>query len=75
MEITKRNLVLTFGTPIQTEVNVVVKNPNTTLTPTQIKTAMDAIIASNAIGEASVVDSIVEAKYVIQQEDMVTLPA
>lgn len=73
MEITKKSLVLTFGTPAKTEENITINNPNVTLTGMEIKMAMDKALASGAIGEKSQADSIVGAKYVIQQVDTVDL--
>lgn len=73
MEITKKNLVLTFATPAKTEETITITNPNPTLVGTQVKAAMDNALASGAIGESVQADSIVGAKYVIQQVDTVDL--
>lgn len=72
MEIKSRKLVLTFGTPLKTTLDLTIGNPNTNLQPAQIKTAMDAIVASGAVGDVVVANSVAGAKYVIQQVDEVT---
>lgn len=73
MEITKKNLVLTFGTSAKTEETITITNPGTTLEGSQIKLAMDKALASGAIGEKVPANSIVGAKYVIQQVDEIDL--
>lgn len=73
MEITKKNLVLTFGTTGKTQEAITVTNPKITLEGSQIKTAMDKMLASGAIGEQMPASSIVGAKYIIQQVDEVEL--
>lgn len=73
MEITKKNLVLAFGTPAGKEETITITNPNETLEGSKIKIAMDKALASGAIGEKIAADSIVGAKYVIQQVDEVNL--
>lgn len=73
MEVTKRNLVLTFGTPAKTEETITITNPSELLSGTQIKAAMDKALASGAIGENVQANSVVGAKYVIQQVDTVDL--
>lgn len=75
MAITKRSLVLTFGTPIKTDLTITVASPNAALEGTDIKRSMDSILASNALGEVAVADSIMGAKYVIQQVDEVDFEA
>lgn len=71
MEITKRNLVLAFGTPAGKEETITIKTPNETLEGPQIKAAMDKALATGAIGEKVQADSVAWAKYIIQQEDEV----
>lgn len=73
MEVTKRNLVLVFGTPTNGEETITITNPADLLTGTEIKTAMNQALASGAIGENVQANSIVGAKYVIQQVDTVDL--
>lgn len=73
MEITKKNLVLTFGTSAKTEETITITNPNATLENAQIKQAMEQALASGAIGEKVAANSIVGAKYVIQQVDEIDL--
>ena len=73
MELVKKSLVLTFSTAAKTEENITISNPNETLSGMQIKTAMDKALASGAIGEKHPADSIVGAKYMIQQVDNVDL--
>ena len=74
METKKKELVLTFATPEGAELNITVKKPHADLTPQTIKTAMQSAVATTAIGEITQADTIVGAKYVIQQEDTVELP-
>lgn len=73
MEITKRSLVLVFGTPAGKEETITITNPGESLEGAQIKAVMDTVLATGAVGEKSAVDSIVGAKYVIQQVDEVDL--
>lgn len=73
MEITKKNLVLVFGTPAKTEETITITSQNVTLEAGHIKTAMTQALASGAIGENVGASSIVGAKYVIQQVDTVNL--
>lgn len=75
MEVTRRNLVLTFGTPAKTEENITITNPAELLTSTKIKAAMNKALASGAIGENVQANSIVGAKYVIQQVAPIDLEA
>ncbi|MEF9960644.1 MAG: DUF2922 family protein [Niameybacter sp.] len=71
MEITKRNLVLTFATPSKTQETITISNPKEVLSGVKIKETMTAALATNAIGETVQATSIVDAKYVIQQVDAV----
>lgn len=73
MEVTKRNLVLTFGTPAKTEELITISSPAETLSGTQVKEAMTKALGSGAIGENVQANSIVGAKYVIQQVDAIDL--
>lgn len=73
MEITKKNLVLTFGTSTKSEESITISNPRPTLTGLEVKAAMDQALASGAIGEAVQATTIVGAKYIIQQVDTVDL--
>lgn len=73
MEITRRNLVLTFGTPAKTEESITITNPAETLSGSQVKKAMTDALASGAIGENVQADKIVGAKFVIQQVDALDL--
>ena len=73
MEITKKNLVLTFGTSAKSEESITISNPRPTLTGLEVKAAMDQALASGAIGEAVQATTIVGAKYIIQQVDTVDL--
>ncbi|MGL4362817.1 MAG: DUF2922 domain-containing protein [Cellulosilyticaceae bacterium] len=73
MEIMTRKLVLTFGTPLKTTMDLTVTKPNALLDGAMIKTAMEAIIASNAMGDIVSPDSIQGAKYVIQEIEKVDL--
>lgn len=73
MRMTKRNLVLTFATPLEVDMDLRINNPSDTLNGTTIKAAMDAIVASNALGDVVRPNAAKSAKYVIQQEQDVTL--
>nr|WP_307991500.1 DUF2922 family protein [uncultured Niameybacter sp.] len=73
MEVTKRNLVLTFGTPVKTQETITITNPSELLTAGDIKQAMTVALNSGAIGENVQANSIAGAKYVIQQVDAVDL--
>ncbi len=73
METKSRKLVLTFGTALNTEVNITISNPADLLEASAIKSAMDTIVTSGAVGEASPADKVLGAKYVIQQVDEVAL--
>ena len=75
MEVTKRNLALTFGTPAKIEELITISNPTETLSGTQAKDAMSKALSSDAIGENVQANSIVGAKYMIQQVDAIDLDA
>ena len=66
MEVTKRNLVLTFGTPVKTQETITITNPSELLTAGDIKQAMTVALNSGVIGENVQANSIAGAKYVIQ---------
>lgn len=72
-EVTKKNLVLTFGTSIGGEVKLTINAPSDDLTSEEISAAMDAIIAAKALGEEVLVSTKTEAKYVIQQVEAIEL--
>ena len=72
-EITKRNLVLTFATSAGKEVKLTLTKPKEGLTGSEINTAMTEIIAANALGEDGLVSKKVDAKYVVQQTEAITL--
>mgnify|MGYP001260787142 CR=1 FL=1 len=73
MKVTKRNLVLTFGTPVKTQETITITNPAELLSGAEIKQAMTVALNSGAIGENVQANSIAGAKYVIQQVDAVNL--
>lgn len=72
-EITKRNLVLTFGTKDGKELNLTITKPREDLADGEISAAMTEIIAANTLGADSLVTTKVEANYVIQQKEAVSL--
>ena len=72
-EITKKNLVLTFGTGAGKEVKITIAKPKEGLASGEISSAMTDIIAANALGEDSLVTTKVSAKYVVQQTEAITL--
>ncbi|MEG0579089.1 MAG: DUF2922 family protein [Niameybacter sp.] len=71
MEVTRKNLVLTFSTPSKTQETITITNPKEVLSGVKIKQAMTTALATNAIGETVQANSIVGAKFIIQQEDAV----
>ncbi len=71
--VTKKNLVLGFTTGEGKNLNLTINTPKEGLDGTTIGTAMDQIIAANALGEESIVNNKVSAKYVIQQVDEIKL--
>lgn len=70
---TKRNLVLIFKTAGDKEVKLTINAPKTDLEDSVIAAAMDEIITSNAYGHEEVVATKDSAKYVIQQEQAISL--
>ena len=75
MEITKRSLVLVFGTPVGKEETITITNPGESLEGSQIKAVMDTVLATGAVGEKSAVDSIEmcirDRGYIISPKDIV----
>ena len=72
-EITKKVLQLGFRTVSGASVKLTINKPNEDLEAADISSAMNAIIASQALGEEQVVESKEEAKYIIQEEEAITL--
>lgn len=72
-EITRRNLVLSFATTAGKKMNLIIKEPAEGLEPVTVSAAMDEIIASGALGSDGTAASKEEAKYVIQEEEEITL--
>ena len=68
-EVTKRTLVLTFGTPAGAEVKLTINKPKEGLTGKNVSDAMEAIINAKALGEEQFVSSKVDAKFVIQETE------
>lgn len=68
-EVTKRTLVLTFGTAAGAEVKLTINKPKESLTGKNVSDAMEAIINARALGEAQIVSSKVDAKFVIQETE------
>lgn len=75
MEIVRKNLVITFMTASGKEMSLTISNPKQELEISTIKTSMEAIVSSTGLGSQSPVVGIQGAKYVIQQEDKLELPA
>ena len=71
MELKSRKLVLTFGTDADTTQKLTISKPGADLNATDIKLAMENIIASGALGDEASLTSIGGAKYTIQQEEQV----
>ena len=72
-EITKKNLVLGFKTTAGKEMKLTIKEPAEELASSTISSVMDEIIATNALGEETQVSTKEGAKYIIQQEESITL--
>jgi len=72
-EITRKSLVLTFGTAGSKEVSLTITKPDDSLSAANIASAMDQIVATNAYGDGDIVKQKLAAKYVIQQVDTITL--
>ncbi len=72
-EIKKKNLVLVFSTPAGGEVKLTINSPKEGLTTQQVNVAMDAIINAKALGEAQIVSSKAEAKYIIQEVEAIEM--
>ena len=72
-EITKKSLVLTFGTVGSKEVALTITKPSDTLTGAEIASAMDQIVATNAYGDGDAVNQKLGVKYVTQQVDVIAL--
>ncbi len=72
-EIKKKNLVLSFNTISGATVKMTINTPSESLTAEEISKAMDEIIAAEAFGEEQVAHTKEEAKYVIQEEEAITL--
>ena len=72
-EITKKSLVLSFGTQAGKEVSLTIAKPKTTLLANEIASAMDSIVAANAYGDGDMVSRKLGAKYVMQEVESVTL--
>lgn len=69
----KEKFSINFWYTAKTEETITVTNPNATLTGAEVKVAMTQALSSGAIGENIQANSIVGAKYVIQQVDAVNL--
>ena len=74
MEITKRVLVLIFTNGLGKNVSLTINDPAEGLEDATVSSVMDEIVAASALGEESIVANRLEAKYVIQQVDEITLP-
>ena len=74
MEITKKTLVLIFTNGLGKNVSLTINDPAEDLEDEEISRAMDEIVDASALGEESIVANRLEAKYVIQQVDEITLP-
>lgn len=72
-EITKKSLVLTFGTEKGKEVNLTINAPSETIVSGDIAAAMDKIAATKAYGDGDAVDKRLSAKYVMQQVENIAL--
>lgn len=73
MKVVRKNLVLTFETENESKLDLVILRPMEGLTGTEIKTAMDTILATGAFGAEAIASKIVGAQYDIRQIEEVTL--
>lgn len=72
-EVTKKVLVLCFGTDAGKQMSLTIKKPGDTLEGTDIKAAMERIVQTGAFGEEAVATTSLSAKYVKQEVEEVTL--
>lgn len=72
-EVTKKTLVMTFTTPAGGEVKLTINKPKEGLTGSNVSSAMDAIIATKALGESQLVTDKADAKFVIQETESLDL--
>lgn len=73
MEEISKELVLVFGAPGMEELKITIAKPGRDITATDIKNAMEDVIATGAFGEKAIVDKIVKAQYVVKQVESVEL--
>lgn len=73
MVITRKVLQLTFSNSVGKNLTLTINEPAESLDGEMVGAAMDEIIASSAFGEESLAINKVDAKYVIQQEEAITL--
>ncbi|MGL4737048.1 MAG: DUF2922 domain-containing protein [Cellulosilyticaceae bacterium] len=73
MEEISKELVLTFGTAGKEVIKLTITKPGSEISGSEIKAAMDAVIAAGALGEKGEADKIVSAQYVVKQIDNIEL--
>lgn len=72
-QITKKTLVLNFGTAVGDSLKLTINAPADNLSAETVSAAMDAIITSAAFGADSPAKVKSEAKYVIQEVEEIAL--
>lgn len=73
MQVKRKVLVLTFVDGLGKNVSLTINEPVNDADGADVSTIMDKIVATKAFGAASLVTKKVEAKYVVQQEEALTL--
>lgn len=74
-EVTRRALALVFTNGLGKDVTITISDPAPvdSIDDTFISAKMDAIISSQALGSDSLVQTKKEAKFIIQEEEELTL--
>ena len=72
-QITKKTLVLNFGTAVGDSLKLTINAPADNLSAETVSAAMDAKITSEAFGADSLAKVKSEAKYVIQEVEEIAL--
>lgn len=73
MEIKRKVLVLTFVDGLGKNVNLTINEPKIGMDDMDVSMIMDEIIDSKAFGASSLVTAKSEAKFVVQQEETLSI--
>lgn len=73
MAVVRKNLVLTFGAADESKLEITVLKPLESLQGSEIKEAMNKVIATGALGVTSQANKIVGAEYDIREIQEVVL--